>query len=123
MRLLKVKHKTALEYRKKLNDLVRTCRKAGVKVRFVPGGSLKDYAGVNDEAAKKLGFHKLPDDTILIDRDMSIKTQYKNLIHEVEEMVRMEKLGDKYWMAHLAALRAENQGLSEFVKEEMAKGV
>jgi len=115
--------KTSLNYRKKLDDLARTCRKAGIRIRFVPGKQLFDYAGFNDEAAKKLGFHKMSDDSILIDRDMPVKTQYKNLLHEVEEMVRMEKLGDKYWTAHLAALRAESQGLSEFVKEKMAKGV
>ena len=118
-----MKHSTSLAYRRKLDDLARKCRRAGVKVRFVPGNYLKDYAGQNDEAAKKMGFHKLPDDTVLIDRDMPVKSQYRNLLHEVEEMVRMEKLGDKYWTAHLAALRAETQGLSDFVKGKMEKGV
>ena len=118
-----MKRSTTLLYRKKLDDLARKCRRAGVKVRFVPGSRLKDFAGQNDEASKKMGFHKLPDDTVLIDRDMPVRSQYRNLLHEVEEMVRMEKLGQSYWKAHLAALCAEKQGLSDFVEKKLEKGV
>jgi hypothetical protein len=69
---------------------------------------LHDYAGMNDEIGKKLGFRKLPNRTILIDKGMSVKTKYRTLVHEIVEMKLMEN-GMKYWQAHLRALRAEKE--------------
>jgi len=108
-------------YKRKLNRLVSYCRKSGIKVKFVK--SLADYAGMNDEAAKKLGYHRLPDDTILIDKRLLNKDKVDTLEHEIEEMVQMEKMRLPYWDAHLKGLKAEKKGLSKFVKEEIKKGI
>jgi hypothetical protein len=118
-----MKQNRSLAYRRRLDDLVQKCRRGGISVRFVSGKSLYDYAGFNDEASKKLGFRRLPDDTVLIDKDMPVKMQYQNLMHEVEEMVRMEKLHWNYWRAHLAALRAERKGFSDFVWGQLKRGM
>lgn len=115
--------RSAFWYKRKINELLSILRKASIKVRFVSDKVLKDFGGQNDEASKKFGFRRLPDDTILIDKGMKLKDQYKVLLHECEEMVRMEKLGQSYWKAHLAALKAEDKGLSDFVVAELKKGV
>ena len=112
-----------INYRKRIDKLLVVYKGAGIKVHFVPRSKLADYGGMNDEAAKKLGFRRLPDDTILIDRKMKLKDQYEALLHEAEEMVRMEKLHKAYWPEHVEALRAEKHGLSPFVKRELARGI
>ena len=110
-------------YRRKVSELLVIYKRAGIKVRFVTNKVLADFGGMNDEAAKKFGFRRLPDDTILIDKGMHLKDQYETLLHECEEMVRMEKLHKQYWPEHEASLKVEKKGLSKFVKAELKKGV
>ena len=90
-----------------LNDY----RKKGIKIRHTGSNVLHDYAGMNDEAAKKLGFTErgkvLKDKTVLIDKNLPYKTKCRNLTHEVVEMNLMEKKKYPYWKAHKIALRAE----------------
>jgi hypothetical protein len=112
-----------IDYRKKIEELLVAYRKAGIRVHFVPRSVLKDFGGMNDEAAKQLGFRRLPDDTILVDKSMKLSDQYVTLLHEPEEMVRMEKLHGKYWPEHIAALRHEKRGPSQFLRRALAKGV
>ena len=102
-----------------MNDRIRwlknlaVARTLGYKVILVPTSALKDYAAMNDEAGRKIGFRykgkKLPDKTILIDRNMSVKTKLRDLKHEIIEMNLMEKRHMKYWPAHLIATRRENK--------------
>ena len=82
-----------------------------VKVRLVPSRQLRDFAGMNDEAARKFGFRKLKDKTILIDKNLSAKTKVRTLRHEVIEMDLMEKKKYPYWKAHKIALREERHKL------------
>ena len=119
---MKVKKK-AINYRKRLNELIARCRRAGIKVRFVSSGELKDYGAMNDEAAKPIGFRRLPDDTVLIDRNMRTKIQYECVEHEVEEMIDMEYKHKDYWHAHLIALNAEVHGFTPFVRKKLNKGM
>jgi len=91
-------------------DLLKYCRSKKIRVRHVPSRQLMDYAGMNDEAAKKLGFKRLPNKTILIDRRLPVKTKLKTLRHEVVEMGLMEK-GEPYWRAHRTATRRERRGI------------
>jgi hypothetical protein len=87
--------------------LLNQCKQNKVKVKLVGSRKLADYAGMNDEAAKKLGYRKLPNKTILIDRNLSVKTKKRTLKHELIEMNLMEKKHMPYWVAHKIALKRE----------------
>jgi len=97
--------------RSKYLSLLSKCKQKGYKVKLVGNSVLKDYAGMNDEAAKKIKFkmngRNLKDKTILLDKKMSVKRKFKDLKHEVVEMNLMEKKKMPYWNAHLRALKAE----------------
>lgn len=97
-----------MNYLSRYLNLLRKCKESGITVHLVATKVLHDYAGMNDEIARKLGFKKLPNRTILIDKNMSVKTKYETLVHEIVEMKLMEK-GTKYWTAHLKALKAEKR--------------
>jgi len=89
--------------------LLANCKVKGYKVRHVSSRVLKDYAGMNDEAARKLGFKRLKDKTILIDKRLPYKDRLRTLRHEIVEMNLMEKKRYSYWKAHKAALKAEHK--------------
>jgi len=97
--------------RSKYLSLLRSCKDKGYTVKLVKTGVLKDYAGMNDEVAKRIGFKhngkKLKDKTILLDINLPVQRKIKDLKHEVVEMNLMEKTKIPYWNAHLKALKAE----------------
>jgi hypothetical protein len=94
--------------RSKYVSLLKDCKDKGVKVKLVKPSVLKDFAGMNHYAAKTFGYKNVPKDTILIDRSSSVKRKIKDITHERVEINRMKK-GDKYWVAHCKALRAEKK--------------
>jgi len=89
--------------------LLNQCKNNKIKVKLVDSRKLLDYLGMNDEAAKKLGYRKLPNKTILIDKNLSVKTKKRTLKHELVEMNLMEKRHMPYWKAHAKALKAEKK--------------
>ena len=101
--------------KKHFEDLLTWCKTKDIKVTFVDSSVLKDYAALNSTIAKKLGFKKIKDNEILIDKGMPEETQYKNLIHELVEQ-EMLKDGEAYWPAHLKALKSERWSLEKAQK-------
>lgn len=95
-----------------LEKLVKYAKKQGIAVKFVDSKILKDYAGMNPEAAEAMGFPDYDGDKqtkeILIDRTLPEETQTRNLKHELVEMRLMQK-GMKYWEAHEIALGKERE--------------
>ena len=101
--------------KKHFEDLLVWCKTKDIKVTFVDSSVLKDYAALNSTIAKKLGFKKIKDNEILIDKGMPEETQYKNLIHELVEQ-ELLKDGEAYWPSHLKALRSERWSLKKAQK-------
>jgi hypothetical protein len=93
---------------KELKQLLQYCKDNGIKVTFTDSKVLKDYAAMNPEAAAHLGFPKIRNNEIEIDKTLPEGTQIKNLKHELIEWRLMESDLD-YWPAHLIALKAENK--------------
>jgi len=93
---------------KELKQLLNYCKDNGIKVTFTDSKVLFDYAAMNPEAAAKLGYPKIRNNEIEIDKTMPEETQIKNLKHELIEWRLMEADLD-YWPAHLIALKAENK--------------
>lgn len=79
-------------------------------VKFVGQNVLKDYAGMNSEAAKPFHFTNPPKGkTILIAKSwMTPKEKAQTIVHEQVEYNLMKK-GVNFWQAHEAALRAEKK--------------
>ena len=98
-----------MNYQDRFNELARRCHYLGLRVKLVPSSVLKDYAGMNYEAAKKIGF-PMKKKEILISRDLSDKARYHTLRHELIERDLMINKKVKYWPAHVRALALENPG-------------
>jgi len=77
----------------------------GAPVEMKGNRELHDYAGMNPEAAKVMGWPD-KDKAILVDEHQPQKTEVKNVVHEVVEVEEM-KQGETYHDAHLDALKAE----------------
>lgn len=86
----------------------KTAPEIKIRVAEVDSKELKDYAGMNRDAAKVLGFHMKPGVDIELDKGVSPGKERRNLTHELTEMAEMEK-GTQYWNAHLKALKAERR--------------
>jgi hypothetical protein len=82
-------------------------RRENIKVELVGNKKLKDYAGMNPEAGKVLGF-PIKKNTILIDKNLTKTQKRRTILHELEEMKDMKK-GEKYWTAHKKALIKEEE--------------
>ncbi len=93
----------------KYSQLRNYCKAKNIKVKEVGSKSLLDYAAMNDEAAKKLGFRKLRDKTILMDKSAKSDRKYRDLKHELIEMHLMENKRYPYWKAHKIALKKESK--------------
>jgi len=91
----------------KYSQLKKYCKSKKIKVKEVGAKVLHDYSGMNDEAARKIGFKKLKDKTVLLDRYAKSDRKYKDLKHELVEMRLMETKHMPYWKAHKRALKAE----------------
>ncbi len=94
------------KYRQLYNSCIVQAKKMGFSVREVGSYSLRDYAGMQPLAAKKLGYD-MPPKVIHIDKDMSYKDKFKTLNHELIEIRKMQQ-GDSYWNAHKVALEKEH---------------
>jgi hypothetical protein len=102
-----VSKKGKRNYKGLFNRLVKSLEKEGTKVVLVSDRFLGDYAGMNPEAAKAMGF-RMPKDTIYITESSPYEERYKNLMHEIGEEEKMED-GQSYWKAHRQELREERQ--------------
>ena len=63
---------------------------------------LKDYAGMNPQAAAVMGWPD-KDHAIEIDKNQPEETQIKNVVHEIVETEEM-KQGENYHDSHVEAL-------------------
>ena len=95
-----------------LSRLIQYSKDNGIEVVFTDSEVLRDYAAMNPEAAKAMGFPDVDNNTetkeILIDKTVSETEQVKNLKHELIEMRLMQE-GLEYWPAHETALRDESK--------------
>jgi hypothetical protein len=94
-----------------LDKLVQYAESNGFKVVF-DSKVLKDYAGMNPEAARAIGFPDIDKDEstreIIIDNSLPLETQVANLKHELVEY-KLMKQGMQYWQAHELALKSEKE--------------
>jgi hypothetical protein len=78
-----------------------------VKVKRVGKKVLKDYAGMNREAAKAFGFKPLPQEgEVFVSKELKGKEFRATVKHEIVEQGLM-KNGSSYWPAHEKALKSE----------------
>lgn len=80
-------------------------RKNKMKIQEVPARAMYGYVGMNDQAAKTMGF-PLHSHKILIDKNLQGLQKDKTIVHETVEEWEM-KHGKPYWAAHKDATRAE----------------
>lgn len=95
----------AINYKRAYQNLLQLAQKRGLTIVLVPKNILKDYAGMNSEAARDMGFN-MPDDTIYLAKSLSPKIRYETLRHEISEVFEMKK-GKSYWDAHQMSLGVE----------------
>ena len=120
---LKVAEKLApkTEEKPKLAAFVEVAQKLeNEPVEMKGNKDLKDYAGMNPEAAAVMGWPD-KDHAIELDEHQSETVRTKNLVHETVEQEEM-KQGETYHDAHLDALKAETtiktpEHLAEKVQE------
>lgn len=98
-----------INYKEAYLKLKQICIGRGYKIEEVPDSKTKDYVGMNDLAAKDLGYPKMPKKTIYVDNWIDSKAKYHTLKHEMIERGLMAK-GKSYWAAHKVALRREKYG-------------
>ena len=94
-----------------LQMVINTTKEKGFNVEFVGDDVLHDYAGMNPEAAKSMGFKlpdgsPMPDDVIYLDKKDTATHQTQTLRHELYELGLMRK-GMVYFDAHKEALKHE----------------
>lgn len=78
-----------------------------MRVEYVPARAMKGYVGMNDQAARAMGFPwKNGKHCILVDKNLSPLQKRKTALHETIEEWEM-KHGKKYWPAHKDATVAE----------------
>jgi len=96
-----------MNYKESYKSLVKVAHSKGLKVTGVKDRTTKDYVGMNDLAARKLGY-KIRKKTIYVDKNLNYKVKAHTLNHEIIERDRMSK-GDSYWVAHKKALKLEKR--------------
>jgi len=78
-----------------------------MKIEYVPARAMKGYVGMNNQAAKAMGYPwKNGTHTVLVDKNLSPLQKQKTALHETVEQWEM-KHGKKYWPAHKDATIAE----------------
>jgi hypothetical protein len=87
--------------------LLTYCKNHGLTVRLADAKELHDYAAMNPEAAKRIGF-PIKKNEILLDKNPDMARRVRNLKHELVERNLMKE-GDSYWQAHCIALQREHQ--------------
>jgi hypothetical protein len=90
------------------------CDSIGVKVVFRGDSGrkgLRDYAGMNFNIGKKMGY-PIKKDEIVISKYSPLDKQITDLKHELTERKLMIE-GEPYWKAHCVALRIEHKPFKE----------
>jgi hypothetical protein len=105
---------------KELKSLISYAHRKGFAVSFVGSKVLHDYAGMNPEAAKVMGYVDIQGKEIQIDKHQPLETQKRNLRHELVERGLM-KAGEKYYPAHLTALKIEKSPITPKEIDTLAK--
>jgi len=80
-------------------------RRNRMKIVSVNTKGMYGYVGMNDEAAKAMGF-PLHKHEILVDKNLSPLQRDKTIVHETVEEWEMRH-GKPYWKAHKDASQAE----------------
>ncbi len=95
-------------YEQLYENLVALAGKSGIKVKTVSYDTLKDYAAMNPDAAKTMGYD-VPEDEIWLNERWNTDAQdkFENLQHELNEMGVMEA-GASYKQAHEESLAEES---------------
>lgn len=96
-----------MTYKQKFQCLLDHCANKGISVDLL-SEELHDYAGMNSEIGRILGF-PIPENAIAIDKNLNNKKLFQTLKHEIWEMDLM-KQGMSYWDAHRIALEKEKEG-------------
>jgi len=92
--------------KKRLASFVKTVKSLEREPVELKGNrELHDYAGMNPEAARVMGWPD-KDKAIELDKNQDEGVQVKNLVHETVEQEHMKK-GMSYHDAHVQALKAE----------------
>jgi hypothetical protein len=99
--------RTRKRYRSLFKGQLLVAEGRGFRVKQVPRKVIKDYAGMNSEAARVIGF-PMPPKTIYIDKNLNDKEKARTLRHELVEAQLMKK-GRPYWQAHKEALKRERK--------------
>ena len=107
--------KTALQ--RKWELVKDWCERNGMEIKQVGHDVLHDYAAMNPEAAKGIGFKACKDGELLHDSEPGFERRVKNMGHEIHEYRQMKGNGHVYWPAHLAALDFENASVETWEKE------
>lgn len=105
---------------KDLEELIKYAESKNYKVEFVGKEELHDYAGMNPEAAKAMGYEDIEHNELQLDKYQDEETQAVNLRHEIIEKNLM-KAGLKYFPAHVTALKLEGVPLSANDLDTLAK--
>ena len=87
--------------------LLTYCKNHGLTVDLVTNKTLHDYAAMNEEAAKRIGY-PIQKNHIQIYKEYSLARKIRDLKHELVERNLMRE-GDSYWHAHCIALKRESQ--------------
>lgn len=87
--------------------LLAYCKDHGLTVKFVDNHRLHDFAAMNPQAGKAMGF-PIKKNEILMDKNPDLARRVHNLKHELIERNLMLE-GDSYWKAHCIALQRERQ--------------
>lgn len=93
-------------WHKKLKDIIAEAERRGFKIEYKTDTYFRDYAGMNPEAAKDLGW-QCPKNVIRIDRSLSEEDKYHTIKHELEEYDKMHNRNWDYRKAHFYALDNE----------------
>lgn len=90
------------------SDAERYAAQKGYQVKTMSHRTLKDYAGMNYYAAKKLGFMPLPKkDEVWVSDNLSYSDRETTIRHEAIEAEKMKGGDTSYWEAHTIAYSRE----------------
>ena len=96
-----------MNYDRKLQELLTYCASVGTHVKFVGKDTLKDYMGMNSEAAKIMDF-PMNESSVYIYKNANDRDKYFTLVHELCEM-QLIRDGYSYWDAHKKSLKLETK--------------
>lgn len=101
--------KKEVNYKEAYLKLKQRCHNLGYTVKEVVDSKTKDYVGMNDLAAKDIGYPRMSKKCLYVDNWLGYEARYHTLKHEMIERKLMSQ-GKRYWSAHTIALRREKYG-------------